>query len=531
MITSPTLAMIANLRTNSSAMKFADSTGVTLSGGDTLLRSLVLRRLLRKHLARDEENVGLLLPTSCYAVLANAALALDSRTLVNLNYTFGSDTLNYCIDLTEMKHIVTSRKFLERFPKLKLNAELIVLEDAINELTLTDKLKAKAESLLPTPLLAWRLGLHNLTPHDTLAIIFTSGSTGEPKGAMLTHANIATNVVEFSERFSLTQKDRLLGILPFFHVFGFTTCLWLPLMRALSGVYHFSPLEQKKVGEMCRKYQCTVMPSTPTFQRGYLRVCGKEDFLSMKTAVCGAEKLPLDLVEQWKEKYGVELGEGYGTTELSPVVAVTVDDSRSPNAASMRRVGSIGKPLPSVRVKIVDPETHQELPRNHSGLLLVKGPTVMKGYYKRPEKTAEVIRGGWYNTGDMAKIDDDGFIFITGRQSRISKIGGEMVPHILIEELITKIVERRDAQTDDSGIRIAVSAVPDTKKGERIVVLCRNITMSPDEIVNALRNEAVPNLWIPTPQSFKKVDEIPVLGTGKLDLRRIRELALSLQNL
>ncbi|MGL4943449.1 MAG: AMP-binding protein [Thermoguttaceae bacterium] len=524
----PAAMMVANLKKFPNKLKIADSTGASFTGGDTLLRSLVLRRLLRRHLTSREENVGILLPTSCYGVLANAALALDRRTLVNLNYTLGSDALNYCIGLTEIQHIITSRKFLERFPKLKLNAKLLVLEDIITELTFVDKLAAKAESMMPASCLIRYLGLHRALPNDTLTIVFTSGSTGEPKGAMLTHENIATNVSDFCKWLHVTEHDTILGILPFFHVFGFSVCLWFPMMFGLTGVYHFSPLEPKKVGEMSRKYNCNVMASTATFQRSYLRACPPEDFATMKTIVCGAEKLPQDLVEAWQKKFNTEIVEGYGTTELSPVVAASVDDSRSPDAHLFRRKGAVGRPLSSVKVKVVHPESGDDLPPNTSGLLMVKGPTVMKGYYKRPDKTAEVMRDGWYNTGDMAKIDEDNFIFITGRQSRISKIGGEMVPHILIEEMISKIIERRDDATPDGGLRVAVTAVPDTQKGEKIVVLYRNTSLTPDEICHAMRNEAVPNLWIPSPNNFKIVDEIPVLGTGKLDLRRIKELALEL---
>jgi acyl-[acyl-carrier-protein]-phospholipid O-acyltransferase/long-chain-fatty-acid--[acyl-carrier-protein] ligase len=491
-----------------------------------LLTCLALRQLLNRLLRRDEKNVGILMPTSVYGALANAALALCGKTSVNLNYTFSSDTLNYCIETAEIKHVITSRKFLAKFPNLELNADLLVLEDISKQMTLTDKIIAKAQSLLPTALLERLLGLTKISPNDLLTIIFTSGSTGKPKGAMLTHNNIAANIFAFCERLHVNVNDCVLGILPLFHSFGFTTTLWLPLSNECSVAYHFNPLEPKKVGEISAKYTCTTMPSTPTFQKAYLHRCSKEQFEKLHTIVCGAEKLPAELAKEWEAKFGHKLVEGYGTTELSPVVSTCSPSNRFPNAESFYREGSIGKPLVNVKVKIVDAESGKEQPTNTPGMLLVKGPSVMKGYYRNPELTTEVFKGGWYVTGDIARQDEDGFLFITGRLSRISKIGGEMVPHILIEETIDKILSRqRNPEQETDGLQIAVTAVPDEKKGERIIVLYRNLAIPPEEIREAMMSEGVPNLWIPSLQSFRQVENIPILGTGKLDLAEIKNMA------
>ena len=522
----PARQMIRHLRSDRNKLKFADSTGQEMDARTILLAGLAMRRLLRRLLQPEEKNVGVLMPTSVYGALANVALALGGWTSVNLNYTFNSDTLNYCIETAEIKHVITSRKFLERFPNLELNADLLVLEDVRKKITWSDKLLAKAESLLPTSLLERSLGLTGISPNDLLTIIFTSGSTGTPKGAMLTHNNIAANVAGFNERLRVTVKDRLLGILPLFHSFGYTTTFWLPLLSECSMVYHFNPLDAKKVGEISAKYDCTTMPSTPTFQKAYLRRCPKEQFEKMHTIVCGAERLPTELTAEWAEKFGHRPVEGYGTTELSPVVSTCSPPCRFPDAADFYREGSIGKPLVNVRVKIVDPESGNEQPTGEPGMLLVKGPVVMKGYYRNPERTAEVFKGGWYVTGDIARQDADGFLFITGRQSRISKIGGEMVPHILIEEVIEKILARqRDPEQEGDGVQVAVTAVADDKKGEKIVVLYKSMVIPPEEVREAMMNEGLPNLWIPALQNFRQVDAIPLLGTGKLDLAAVKKMA------
>lgn len=279
---------------------------------------------------------------------------------------------------------------------------------------------------------------------------------------------------------------------------------------------------------MAKKYQCTAMPTTPTFLRSYLRR-PKEEFESLHTIICGAEKLPGDLIDAWEEKFGFRPAEGYGTTELSPVVATNVPKGRRDDYQQWLREGTIGRPMSNLQVRIVDPETETVLPENTPGMLQVKGPSVMKGFYHDQEKTDEVLKDGWYTTGDIASLDSDGFIHITGRLSRISKIGGEMVPHILIEEEIAKIIHesRKDSTTDETEILVAVSAVPEPKKGERLIILHRDISVSPEQICKALHQVGLPNLWIPSPNDFYKVDHLPLLGTGKLDLKAIKELAQS----
>jgi acyl-[acyl-carrier-protein]-phospholipid O-acyltransferase/long-chain-fatty-acid--[acyl-carrier-protein] ligase len=236
--------------------------------------------------------------------------------------------------------------------------------------------------------------------------------------------------------------------------------------------------------------------------------------------VAGAEKLPSGLAEAFQQRFGVRPIEGYGTTELSPVVAVNAPPSRDPSGGQNRREGSVGRPLAGVAVRVVDPQSRQELPVGAEGLLLVKGPNVMQGYFGRADLTAEVLRDGWYSTGDMATIDADGFLWITGRLSRFSKIGGEMVPHVRVEELIHEIV-----RPDGDGPRVAVAAVHDEKKGERLVVLHCGLALPPETVCRRLIEKGLPPLWVPSPDSFRQVAAIPLLGTGKLDLAGLQALA------
>jgi len=505
-------------------LKLADSTGAELTGAGLLARSLILRRLLRREvLGRGEKNVGLLLPPSVGAAVANAALSIDGRVAINLNYTVSSEVMSACIARAKIHHVLTTRKVLERFP-LQINAELVYLEDFKDRVRLSDKLAAFSQTWLwPVRLLERWLGLTRVDPEDLLTVVFTSGSTGQPKGVMLTHRNIGSNVEAFSQVLRLSRHDVLVGILPFFHSFGYTTTLWAALMLDPGAVYHHSPLEPRQISSLARQYRATLLVSTPTFLRSYLRRCPPEDFATLEAVVAGAEKLSPELASAFQQQFGVRPVEGYGATELSPVVSCNIPANRAQDGSDRDcREGTVGRPLPGVFVKVVDLDTGEDLGTGRSGILLVKGPNVMKGYLDQPELTAEVIRDGWYVTGDIAVIDADGFIRITGRESRFSKLGGEMVPHLCIEEALAKVLS-----LDEDEVRVVVAAVPDERKGERVVVLHTGLDRPPEQICRDLAKAGLPPLWIPSPDSFCQVDRIPVLGTGKLDLRAVKELALA----
>jgi len=503
--------------------KIADSTGADLTGAGTLTGALLLRRFFRREvLAEEEKYVGLLVPPSVGGVLANAALAIDGRVAVNLNYTVSSGVMNHCIRKCGIRHVLTTRRVMERFP-LEIDAELVYLEDLKEKIHAWDKiLSALAAWLVPVSLLVRRLGLTRIDPDDALTVIFTSGSTGEPKGVVLSHRNVGSNVQGFSQVLDFNERDVMVGILPLFHSFGYTCTMWTAMTLKLRAVYHYIPLEARQVGKLAREQGATIVVATPTFLRSYLKRCSAEDFATVNTIIAGAEKLPVELIDAFEAKFGVRPFEGYGTTELSPVVAANVPPTRSPNGSSEGlREGTVGRCIPGVAAKVVDPDTGEDLGTGRSGMLLVTGTNVMQGYLDQPDLTAEVLHDGWYTTGDIAMIDDEGFIHITGRESRFSKIGGEMVPHLRLEETLNRVLD-----IDDETLSLVVSAVPDERKGERLVVLHTGLNRTPDEICQLLREAGLPPLWIPSPDSFHQVGSIPVLGTGKLDLRHVKELAL-----
>jgi acyl-[acyl-carrier-protein]-phospholipid O-acyltransferase/long-chain-fatty-acid--[acyl-carrier-protein] ligase len=391
---------------------------------------------------------------------------------------------------------------------------------------------------LPVGVLERRLGRENKIGLDDLAtVIFSSGSTGEPKGVMLSHYNIGSNIEQMEQVFGWHYRDRVLGVLPFFHSFGFTGALCLPAVIGVGVIFYPNPLDTKAIGALIREYKATVLLATPTFLQLYMRGCEPEDFGSVRTLLTGAEKLPDRLATAFEEQFGLRPLEGYGCTECAPAVAVNTPDFRS---AGFRQVGAkrgkIGHPVPGVSIRIVDPQSMKPVPLGQPGLMLVRGPNVMQGYLGKPEKTAEVLiddvadgfdgtsakgprRGKWYVTGDIAAIDQDGFLQITDRLSRFSKIGGEMVPHIKVEEKLHELAGATE-QT------FVVAGVPDEKKGERLVVLHKLHEADLQSCLEKLSQTDLPNLWKPRADQFFHVDGFPYLGTGKLDLRKVKEMAM-----
>ncbi len=503
--------------------KVADSNDQDCTGGQLLLRTLILRRLLLRHvLASGESYVGVLLPPSVGGVLANMALTLAGRIPVNLNYTASSTVVNECLAAATIRHVLTSRRVLSKLD-LKLDAEIVYLEDFKDKVTTLDKLEgAVAAYALPCWLLDQLLGIGKIHGSDTATVIFTSGSTGTPKGVVLTFDNIASNVYGIDATVRLTSRDVVVGILPFFHSFGYTVTMWTPLALDMKAIYHFSPLDSRRIGNLIQQHGGTLLLSTPTFLRGFLKRCTPEQLKSLDVVVAGAEKLPVSLCDSFEATFGVRPMEGYGCTELSPLVSLNIPPSRSSSTWQVeRKEGSVGRPIPGVATKVVQVETGVELPPGEDGMLLIRGPNVMKGYLDQPELTAKVLRDGWYTTGDLARLDEDGFIFITGRESRFSKIGGEMIPHGRIEEALAGIL----GASEDEGPLAVVTAIVDEKKGERLVVLHTKIDKTASELNQALAAMDLPQLFIPAEDSYFQVAAIPALGSGKLDLKGLKSLA------
>lgn len=515
--------VIERCRHQRGTLKLADSTGAKLTGGETLVRALALRRILRRHfLANDERMVGIMLPSTVAAAVTNLTLALDKRVSVNLNFMLSRDSLDQCIQRAGLQHIITSRKVLERL-EMEQRPEHIVLEDVPNLVGKRDKLVAAAEGLaLPTRLLVKRLGLDEIDPNDLFTILFTSGSTGVPKGVMLSHANVASNCLAVGNGIHIRPSDILVGVLPFFHAFGLTIALWMPLTSDAAAAYHTSPLEAEHIGRLTSECKGTILVTTPTFLRLYMARCAPEQFSSLSLVATGAEPLTREVIDAFEARFGLRPFEGYGATETSPAIAFNTPPDRAPgHATNLLKEGTVGRPIQGVRIEIRDRDTGQPLPIDEEGLVWSTGPNVMLGYLDDPELTAKVVVDGWYNTRDIGKLDADGFLTITGRQSQFSKIGGETVPHLLVERAIAEVLGAERADTPV----VAVTAVPDPRKGERIVVVHTPISLTGTEIGQALRGAGLPPLFIPMADSYIEVESLPVLPSGKLDLGAIRAIA------
>lgn len=494
-----------------------------LNYGEALAGAKILAKLLRPKLAQ-EKMVGLWIPPSAGGAVANVAVALLGKTAVNLNYSIPSpEILQAAIRQCGIRKILTSKLFALKMPlDPGPDVEVIYLEDFRKKISNRQRLFTYLSVLLVPHFIQDRflLGLHKHSDSDLATVIFSSGSTGEPKGVLLTHSNISANTESVIQAIDPQPKDRLVGILPFFHSFGYTVTLWVPLQVGASTVFHFNPLQAKEIGDMCRTYSATILLTTPTFLRTYIKRCQPEDFKALRLLVTGAEKLPQAVAEEFNKKFGIMPMEGYGCTELSPVAAANVPTFEDDEVRQVgNKPGSIGQCLPGVAGRIVQPDTMETLPPGKEGMLIIFGANVMKGYLGRDDLTKSKVVKGWYVTGDLAIMDEEGFITITGRQERFAKVGGEMVP-------LEKVEEELHAALGTSERILAVTAIPDTKRGERIIVLYTSLPMAPDELIKQVSQRGLPNIYLPGNRDFFEVKELPVLGSGKLDIKKCKDMAI-----
>lgn len=484
-----------------------------------LVGTIALARKFKPLLGKTP-MVAILMPPTIGGALANLAVQLMGRVPVNLNYTASNEIIDACAKQCKITHTITSRAFLERVP-LTPPGEAVYLEDIKASVTGKDRIIAMLFALfMPKFILLRILGAEPKTENDIATIIFSSGSEGIPKGVVLTHRNIMTNAEGAREMFPHDKNSCLVGFLPFFHSFGYAITLWTGLLEGLRTVYHPNPLEPKPIGQLIKKYGGSIMISTPTFLQGFIRRCDPDQLASLDCVITGAEKLPERIAAAFHDKFSKMAREGYGTTECAPVVSASLFDSESPGFYTQYyEAGTIGKPFPYVTVKIVDPSSYAELSPGEPGLLMVKGPNIMAGYLNDPERTAKVLQDGWYATGDIAAIDEDGFITITDRLARFSKIGGEMIPHNRVEECLHNLLDLTEQM-------LIVAGVPDESRGERLVVLHTLDDAQLSLLKERLNGSDLPNLWRPRPNAFFRIDAIPVLGTGKMDIRKAKQLAL-----
>lgn len=514
------------LRTN--ALRDRDSVALVdgareLSRFRSVVAAVALARALRADWA-GQERVGLLLPPGLGGALANLAAAFAGRTAVNLNYTLGPAALASVVRQSGITTVLSSRRFLERVP-LELPSSLRILhaEEVLTRIGRWQRLAAYlAARCFSDERLERFCGAPRPTRADDVAtLLFSSGSTGEPKGVPLTHANIEANLRGTLAHLELERSDRVLGILPLFHAFG-TTILWIAAIEGLAIAFHPDPLDARGVARVIGSHRVTVAVATPTFLQLYLRKGDVADFAPLRLVIAGAERLPAALAEKIAESWSCEVVEGYGTTECSPIVCVGRGPARASGyvrAATPR--GSVGRVLPGVALRLAPPDADQPLaadPPCASGLLWVRGPNLMRGYLDRPELNAKVLRQGWYCTGDIAELDENRDLRITDRLARFSKIGGEMVPHGVIERHLQEIVGGEEPA-------VLVTALRCAKKGERLAVLYTFAPERLDAVRDALRCEGLPSLFQPHRDHYVHVESLPLLGSGKADLRAARRIA------
>ena len=495
----------------------------------TFARTLAVAKVLADRIAEiaPEPRIGLILPPGIPGTVANLACLLAGKIPVNLNFTLGRAALEHCFAKSGVTTVFTVDAF-----RAKVSEKLDVPwpEKTVDVLAMMKSLDKKrivaaeaAVRLLPAAWLVRLWGVPTAGGDKEAALLFTSGSAGTPKGVPLTHRNILANGEQIFESGIVPSSGRLLANLPIFHSFGHTVCLWFALTRGVTCVCLPSPLDAKKNLEAIREEKVNTLIGTPTFYRGYLKKAddaGKPP--SLERVIAGAEKTPAGFAEEWETRMGGQYYEGYGATETSPVVAVNVPDTEDDEAPggvrAGRKAGSVGRLVVGMSARVIDPITGEPSDFGQTGLLSVRGANVFGGYLDDPKKTAEALRDGWYATGDLVRIDDEGFLYIQGRLARFSKIGGEMIPHGAVEEAVIKAL----GLPTDGDHTIAVSERSCPKKGEELVLIT-TVDIDGDALRKQLADGGLANLWIP--RVFKRVPAIPVLATGKLDIQALKKLA------
>ena len=490
---------------------------VELSGGMLLAASLALSEKWKERM--PERRVGVVFPSGLGGVLTNLSLTLLDKIPVNLNFTMGSDAVESCIERADVRNVITAQPVVDKvpdFPWPEATHDLLKVRSTLDKKRiLWNFLRILA---LPSGLVCRQFGIPSKGGDREAGLLFSSGSTGMPKGIPLSHANVIANCEQISACHLLDRRHTLMAFLPLFHSFGFTVTLWYPLISGLKTVMLPSPLETKRIAEAIEAEKATVMMGTPTFFRPFFKRVAPKQVESLEYVVGGAEKTPPGFGEKWEETFGSHYLEGYGLTETAPVVSANLPPIGDKPARM--RAGSVGPLMVGMQARICDVSSNKPLSLNQSGILELKGANVFKGYLDDPNSTEAAFHDGWFSTGDLASIDEDGYIFIKGRLSRFSKLGGEMVPHGRIEQIIAECFDLEDSDTP----MVAVTGIEDEQKGEALVVLA-TVELAPAQIRERLTARKVPNLWIP--RLVRRVDAIPCLASGKLDLQGLARLARS----
>jgi acyl-[acyl-carrier-protein]-phospholipid O-acyltransferase/long-chain-fatty-acid--[acyl-carrier-protein] ligase len=494
--------------------------GSKLQRAKLLGAAAALSRNLRKNF--QDERVAIVLPSSKGAVVANLAVALAGKVPVDLNFTIGRGANESCIRRAQSRVAISATPFMERIKDFPWPEKVLKLDALMPQMKRQILIWWLLAIVCPAWLLLRLLQVPRKGAHREAILLFTSGSSGEPKGVVLSHRNILSNVEQFNVLLNATKQDAILASLPFFHSFGSTVTLWYPTVESVRIITTPNPLESAKNAALIQQHQITLLLAAPTFLRGYLRKAEPEQLHSLRLIITGAEKLPLELAEAFEKKFDQHVYEGYGLTETAPVVSTNLPEPTPSKPGEQvqpsSRIGSVGKMAPGIAAEIREPETDQKLSLHDAGMLWLRGPNIFEGYLNDPERTADVLRDGWFKTGDLGRFDEDGFLYIEGRLSRFSKIGGEMVPHESVEH---KIVDALGLAGSDTR-SVAIVGVTDESKGEALVLITA-VDIDLADLREKLRVAGVPNLWIP--RKVCRVDAIPVLASGKLDLKKCNEIA------
>ena len=497
-------AFIDSARRHRGKLALVDrTTDRRLTYGRALIGALVVRRWLHR---LTSTHVGLLLPTSAGGALAIIGALMAGRVPVMINYSTGAtENIAMARRRTGLRTVVTSRKLLQRL-EIPEDADMLCMEDILAGTGKAARALAALQSWLPRPLLEWTI--HGGDPDDTAVLLFTSGSEAEPKAVELTHRSIGANLEAVADSFEAARPEGvMLATLPLFHVFGFSTTLWLPLYLGQTVVTWANPLEFRTVARVIREERPTLVITTPYFLAGYLRAAEPGDLASVELLVVGADRTPDWLHRRVAAEHGLTLVEGYGTSETSPVISVNPPDAPRP--------GSVGRPLPGVELRLVGVEDDEPRGPGEEGRIQVRGPGVMKGYYNDVEATLLKFHHGWYETGDVGVLDEEGYLWLSGRLSRFVKIAGEMVSLPGVEQAaaahLPEEAEVCAAGVDDPrrGGAIAVAVVP-PEGGE----------VDTDGLKRAMSGDLPA---IARPRWVFRVEELPKMASGKVDFRRAEQ--------
>ncbi|MBB6454705.1 long-chain acyl-CoA synthetase [Salirhabdus euzebyi] len=459
------------------------------------------------------DHIGLVVGNTPHFVIGLYGALRAGVTVIPINPIYTADEISYIVNNGDVKGIITLDVLLEKFEKMDKmlpKVEHYITGEtspdfAVKNSPLGAKLKPFTQLVLEGSL---ELDRPVLNDDDAAVILYTSGTTGKPKGAILTHKNLYSNAKDVADYLHISTEDKVLAALPMFHVFCLTVALNAPLMNGGTVLImpKFSP---DTVFKVMKQYELTVFAGVPTMYNYLLQYPNGNaaDLESIRLCISGGAAMPEALLKNFEKKFNVVISEGYGLSEASPVTCFNPLDRP-------RKVGSIGPSIVNVENKVVD-ELGEEVPIGEVGELVVRGPNVMKGYYKLPEESAAALKDGWLYTGDMAKMDEDGYFYIVDRKKDLILVGGYNVYPREVEEVL---------YSNPKLAEVAVIGTPDPNTGEAVqafVVLKENEQATQEELL-AFCSERLAKYKVPKKMEF--LEELPKNTTGKILRRSLKEI-------